>query len=178
MNKRIDLQLLADKTAVSGKKVVYLYRPISMAATDAAKILSFTTENSISLSKDADTTATKDGTVRAPGQMEVEISTTALLAKGDTIYDKLKQAMIDDEIIEVWEANLDEPASAGDNKFKGTYYQAYLTSLEKTASSEEFVEVSTTFAVNGTGKDGDVTVTTEQQEEASYAFKDTQAEGA
>lgn len=178
MIKRIDLQLLADKTAVNGKKIVYLYRPISEAAENDAKVLAFTTENSISFSKDADTTATKDGTVRAPGQMEVEISTTALLAKGDTMYDKLKTAMKNDELIEIWEANLEEAADTGENKFKGTYYQGYLTSLEKTASAEEFVEVSTTFAINGSGEDGDVTVTTEQQEAAAYVFKDTTKTGA
>ena len=80
-------------------------------------------------------------------------------------------------MIEIWEANLAEPAEAGNNKFKGTYFQGYLTEIEYTANADEFVEVSLTFGINGTGADGDVTVTTQQQEQA-YAFVDTPKTGA
>jgi hypothetical protein len=40
------------------------------------------------------------------------------------------------------------------------------------------VEVSLTFAINGNGKRGDVTVTEEQQEVAEYVFTDTAKTGA
>lgn len=176
MLKKFDLQLFAE--AVQGKKIVYLFRIKSEAATTDGVTLAFTTENSVSMSKDADSTATKDGTIRTPGEMEVEISATALLAKGDTMYDKFKAAMKNDELIEIWEANLAEPAEGGDNKFKGTYYQGYLTEFEKSSNAEDFVEVSTTFAINGTGADGNVTVSTENQEIANYVFADTQKTGA
>ena len=89
------------------------------------------------------------------------------------MLDSLEDAMVNDEKIEIWEANLDEPASAGANKFKGKYFQGYITELEKTSNAEDMVEVSLTFGINGTGQKGDVTVTTEQQEIASYVFKDT-----
>lgn len=172
--KKLDLQLFAE--AVHGKKLVYLFRVLADAATEAGTVLAFTTENSISISKDADTVETKDGVIRTPGAAEIEISATALLAKGDTMYDKLKAAMLEDKIVEVWEANLEE-ATEGD-KFKGTYYQAYLTEFEKTSSAEDYVECTCTFAVNGNGVDGDVTVTAEQQEVAAYVFKDTTKTGA
>ena len=83
-----------------------------------------------------------------------------------------------DELIEIWEANLEEPAESGDNKFKGMYFQGYLTEFEKTSSAEDYVECSLTFGINGTGKKGDVTVTVEQQEIAEYVFRDTQKSGA
>ena len=156
MNK-LDLQLFAE--AVHGKKMVYLFRVLEDAASTAGTVLAFTTENSISISKDADTVETKDGTIRTPGAAEIEITATALLAKGDTMYDKLKAAMLEDKLVEVWEANLEEAAAGGQNKFKGTYYQAYLTEFEKTSSAEDYVECSCTFAVNGNGADGEVTVT-------------------
>lgn len=171
----MNLQLFAE--AVQGKKIVYLFRVLADAATADGTVLAFTTENGISMSKDSDTTATKDGAIRTPGELEIEITATALLAKGDTMYAKLKQAMIDNEIIEIWEANLAEPASEG-NKFAGTYYQGYLTEFEKNSNAEDYVEVSTTFAINGTGASGDVTVTAEQQEVAAYVFTDTQKTGA
>lgn len=171
-----DLQMFAE--AVHGKKLVYLFRVKDDEATEDGTVLAFTTENSISISKDSDTTATKDGAIRTPGEAEIEISATAILAVGDTMYDKLKAAMLEDKLIEIWEANLAEPAESGENKFKGTYYQGYLTEFEKSSSAEDFVECSTTFAVNGTGADGDVTVSTEQQAVADYVFTDSQKTGA
>ena len=173
----MNLQLFAAE-AVKGNKLVYLFRVLSEAATASGVTLAFTTENSVTVSKDADNTATKDGSIRTPGETEIEISATAILAKGDTMYAKLKEAMLNDELIEIWEANLEEPATQGSNKFKGTYYQGYLTEFEKSSSAEDFVECSCTFAINGTGADGDVTVTAEQQEVANYVFTDTAKQGA
>ena len=89
-----------------------------------------------------------------------------------------KDAMINDELVEIWEANLDDPASSGSNKFKGKYFQGYVTEVEKTSNAEDMVEVSLTFGVNGTGQKGDVTVTTAQQEIAAYVFTDTTKTGA
>lgn len=168
---KFNLQMFAE--AVQGKKVIYLYRLASEASSEDAVMLAFTTENSRTKSKDADSTITKDGSIRTPGAAEVEITATSILAKGDTMINKLEDAMDDDELIEIWEANLEEPASQGENKFVGMYFQGYLTEFEKTSSAEDFVECSLTFGVNGSGARGDVTVTAEQQEVAAYVFADT-----
>ncbi len=168
------LQLFAE--AVAGKKIVYLYRLAKNASQEAGKNLAFTTENGRSKSKDADSTATKDGAIRTPGAAEVEITATSILAKGDKTVNELEDAMDGDELIEIWEANLDEPADEGLNKFKGMYFQGYLTKFEIISSADENVEVSLTFGVNGSGKRGNVTVTAQQQEVAAYVFKDTTQE--
>lgn len=157
---------------VKGKRIVYLYRIYSKRTTETGATLAFTTENTKSVSKDAETTATKDGTIRTPGDAEIELSVTSLLAKGDTMVKALQNAMLNDELIEVWEANLDDPATS-ENKFNGTYYQGYITSIEISANAEDFVEVSMDIGINGNGADGEVTVTEEQQEAALYAFSDT-----
>lgn len=170
-----NLQLFAE--AVQGKRIVYLFRPLSKEATNDAVAMAFTTENERTKSKDADTTATKDGSVRTPGATETEISATALLAKGNNLAEDLEDAMDNDEIIEVWEANLDEPGVT-EGTFKGRYYQGYLTEFTLTSSAEEHAEYECTFAINGKGAKGDVTVTAEQQEVANYVFKDTQKTGA
>jgi TP901-1 family phage major tail protein len=170
--KNIDLQMFAD--AVSGKKVVYLYRILSKASTTAAAALAFTTENSRTKSKDADSTETKDGPIRTPGAAEVEITATSILSKGDTLISGLEEAMDNNELIEIWEANLESPTgNQGSNKFSGTYYQGYLTEFEMTSNAEDFVECSLTFGINGSGVKGDVTVSASQQEIASYVFADT-----
>lgn len=176
MKRKFDLQLFAE--AVKGSKLIYLYRILEEASTTDAMAIMFSTEDSISMSKDADSTATKDGPIRTPGEIEIEKTGTSILTKGDTMYAKLVEAMKKDKIIEIWEANLDEPAETGNNKFKGTYYQGYLTEFEKNSSAEDFIECSTTFGINGTGADGDVTVSSEQQEIANYVFADTAKTGA
>lgn len=171
-----NLQLFAAE-AVQGKNIIYLFRILSEAATANAVAMAFTTENERSKSKDADVTATKDGSIRTPGATEIEISATAILAKEDDLAEKLETAMDNDELIEIWEVNLDAPGT-GDGKFKGTHYQGYLTEFTLTSSAEEHAEYECTFAINGNGAKGDVTVTAEQQEVATYVFKDTTKTGA
>ena len=173
--KYINLQQFAE--AVSGKKVVYLYRLHEDAATTAGATLAFTTENSLSAEVDADSTQTKDGTIRTPAAPEITTSSTSIFKKGDPVIDKYKNAMLNSKLFDIWRANLEDPGT-GNNKFKGTYYQGYLTSFEETANAEDFVEITLEFGINGKGADGDVTVTVDQQEAAAYVFADTPATGA
>ena len=161
--------------AVQGKQIVYLYRILSEQATADGTRLAFVTEDDVTRSKDADGTTTKDGIIRTPSAMEVEKTCTSILTKGDTMIGKLKQAMNDDALIEIWEANLAEPVTGAENQFKGTYFQGYLTSLDQSASAEDMVQLDMTFGINGSGKDGNVTVPTDQQEDAGYNFVDTPA---
>jgi len=173
--KKFNLQLFAE--AVAGKKIVYLYRVLSKAATNEGTAIAFVTENGRTKSKDADSTATKDGSIRTPSAAEVEITCTSILAKGDTMIDALEDALDSDGLIEIWEANLEEAGSTT-GTYKGMYFQGYLTEIEKNSNAEDMVEVSLTFGINGTGKRGDVTVSAAQQEVASYVFKDTTKTGA
>lgn len=173
--KKINLQMFAE--AVQGKRIIYLFRILKDAANKAAVAMAFTTENERTKSKDADSVATKDGAIRTAGAAEVEISATAILAKGDTLAEDLEDAMDNDELIEVWEVNLDEAGST-DGKFKGRYFQGYLTEISLSSNAEDHAEYSTTFAINGEGVKGEVTVSAEQQEVANYVFKDTTAAGA
>lgn len=169
----MNLQMFAE--AVQGKQIVYLYRILSKAASADGATLAFTTENERSKSKDGDSTVTKDGSIRTPGAVEQEITATSILVKGDTMVRDLEDALDNDELIEIWEANLEEPADDGENKFAGMYFQGYLTEVSLSSSAEDFVEVSLTFAVNGAGVRGDVTVSAEQQAAAAYVFTDTKA---
>lgn len=173
---KFDLQMFAE--AVSGKKLVYLYRILENAAKADGAALAFVTENERTKSKDSDSTATKDGPVLTPGEVEQEITATSLLAKGDTLVDELEDALDNNKIVEIWEANLAAPVGEGANKFKGRYFQGYLTEVGYSSSAEDYVEVSLTFGVNGAGVKGDVTVSAEQQEIAAYVFADTSKTGA
>ena len=174
--KNFSLQLFADAEAVAGKKIVYLFRVKEDAATDAGTLLAFVTENERTASVDADSTATKDGTIRRPGTAEVEITSTSIVKKDDPIRDKLEEALYANKVVQCWEANLDEPGT-GSNKFKGRYFEGYLTEMTLTSSAEDLAEISLTYGANGTGVAGDVTVTAAQQEAASYTFVDTPKTG-
>lgn len=211
------------KETVKGSKLVYLYRVQKTASTDDATHIAFVTENERSKSKDADSTVTKDGSIRTPGGVEQEITGTSLLMQGDTFLNDLEDSMDSDDLIEIWEANLEEKkediyaltedtdivegkdyytrgGSAPDYtytkvenpvksslgtyyeitgaKYAGKYFQGYLTEISRSSNSEDMVEVSLTFGINGKGADGNVTVTTEQADDAGYAFVDTPATGA
>ncbi|MGI6117837.1 MAG: phage major tail protein, TP901-1 family [Bilifractor sp.] len=170
---KMNLQLFAE--AVAGKRIIYLYRLLSEAATNDAVAMAFTTENERDKSKDADSTITKDGSIRTPSESETEINATSILAKGDTLIDKLETAMDNDEIVEIWEVNLDDPATTS-GKYNGKYFQGYVTEIDMTSSAEDMVEVELTFGVNGSGQKGEVTVSDEQMKVASYVFKDTTKE--
>lgn len=171
-----NLQLFADeataKTAVKGSKIIYLFRILKNAASQAAVAMAFTTENERSKSKDSESVATKDGAIVIPGEVETEISATAILAVGDTLAEELEDAMDNNDVIEIWEANLEATGSTT-GKFKGRYFQGYLTEFTLSSSAEDHAEYECTFAINGSGAKGDVTVTAEQQEIATYVFKDT-----
>lgn len=175
--KRFNLQLFAEFTAVQGNKLVYLYRVYEDRATDTGATLAYTRENSRSVDTNAEDVETKDGKVRVPGSPNIQITARSYLKKNDEQIPKLEAAMLNDKLMEVWETNLEEPGET-EGKFKGIYYQGYLTNMEKSSPSGEYVEVSLTFTLNGKGATGDVTVTAEQQAEAAYVFADTTATGA
>ena len=171
------LQLFAE--AIAGKKIIYLYRIMSKEKDHDATAIAFTTENERTKSKDADTTATKDGTVRTPGTAEVEITASRLLKKGDQFIDELEDALDNDQMMEIWEVNLEEEGTDGnEGKYKSKYFQGFLTELDQTSSAEDNVEISLTFGISGNGVSGYATVSEEQKEIAAYVFRDTQKTGA
>ena len=176
---KMNLQFFAVK-AVHGKDLIYLMRVLGDTAQ--ASVVPYTTEDELSMSADGDTVITKDGPVTTPGTPEIEFSKTALLFVDegketvDTIVDKLKKAMLNQTKVELWEVNLKRPASSG--KYKGTYYRGTLSEFNVNASAEDNAEVSYTYKAEGTGEDGDVTVSETQKEVASYVFTDTTQTGA
>jgi len=156
--------------AVLGINQILLYRILSEAGTAAASKLAFQTEHETTESKDVETVATKDGNITVPGQLETEISCTSILAVGDTMITKLRDAMRDNELVEVWDIDKTTELTG---KYAATYYQGYITEYSKSAGTEDSVEVSFTFVPNGHGVDGQATLTEEQAAVVQYVFKDT-----
>ena len=176
----IKLQLFAsDVEKVKGTQIIYLYRLLSEKSKEDATHIAFSEENELSMKRDADTTQTKDGPIRTPGAPELEITAKSILAKGDTMIKKLKNALLSGEIVEVWRVNLDEEGTdTNAGKYEATYYQANVTELTETSNAEDACEVEITFGVQGNGADGYATESDAQKEAASYVFKDTSKEAA
>ena len=162
--------------AVQGKRIMYLFRKAADAAEKAGMVMAFTTENTRNMSKDTDTTATKDGPINTPGTTEHTLDCTAILAADDDMADEMEDAVANGELMEIWEVNLDKPGT-GDNKFQGKYFQGYATEWELSSNAEDHAEYTTNFALNGAGVRGEITVTEEQQAVADYVFKDATAAG-
>lgn len=158
-------------SAVTGTHLIYMYRLNSEASSADGVRIAFTTENEMSISSDADATATKDGSVRGASVAELELSASSLMDADDAMIPKLKKAILDGSLLDVWEINLDKPKTG--NKFEGTYYQAYITEFTASSPADGNVEVSMTFGINGKGADGDVTVPSSQQDDGQYSFVDT-----
>ena len=174
-----DLQMFATETleAVQGKKIIYLFRVAEDSKKEDATAIAFPTENERTVSKDADSTATKDGSIRTPSEAEIEITSTSVLAKGDTIIDKLEKAMLNDKLVECWEVNLaEEGTNENVGKYKAKYYQGYITELSLSSSAEDTTEVSITYGANGNGADGYATVSDDQKKIATYVYKDVTIE--
>lgn len=162
--------------AVQGKKYLYLFRRLADAATKPATVMALTTENERNMSRDTDTTPTKDGSVNTPGALEHNVDCTAIVKKDDPMADDMEDALANGDTMEVWEVCLDKPG-ATDGKYKGKYFQGVLTEWALSTNADAHAEYSTSLALNGAGVRGDVTLTAEQQAAVEYAFRDTAAAG-
>ena len=158
-----------------GKKIVYLFRVKEEQATADGVMLAFTTQDGRSLSNGVGTAQTKDGPVATPGTVEETLSLTSYLKKGDPMVEKLEAALKENKVMEIWEANLDEPA-AEDGKYKGQYWEGRVSSWGISNPADGLVELSTEYVLEGGGKKGDVTVSDEMKADA-YEFLDTLATG-
>ena len=164
--------------AVKGTKIIYLFRELSKAAEEDAFTIAFATENERTVEVDSDSTPTKDGAIIVPGTPETSISATSLLKENDEKIDEIEDATYDNKLMEIWEADLSRKVGSTGNKYKGKYFQGYISSFGKTSNAEDYVEVSLEFSVNGKGKRGDITVPQEAIDESDYVFVDTTKTGA
>ena len=128
---RYKLQLFAE--AVSGKKIVYMYRMLADASKmDAQETPCPLLQKTVSLL--AGMQIPQRQKMAQSGhlaQWRLRATTTALLAKGDVMLNKLQDALINANKVEVWKINLEEPGSE-DKKYKAKYYWAYVTEFEET----------------------------------------------
>ncbi|HER2662844.1 TPA: phage major tail protein, TP901-1 family [Streptococcus pyogenes] len=181
--------------AKQGIHSILLFRLLKEASSKAATKLAFQTEHEVGKSRDVDGQKTKDGIIQSVGALEYDFKATSILAKGDELAAKLEKAMEDGELVEIWDIDSEEISKNGDsdnklakvwgvtnptngenNKYLATYYQGYISSFSAKKNAEENIEIGMEFAINGVGKKGFATLTSDQKEAVQYAFKDTTSE--
>lgn len=169
------------KTPLEAKKgvdVILLYRLLKNATKEAAWKMAFQTEHENELSRDTDSVDTKDGKIQTLKPVEYDFSATSIIAKGDSHVDEIKKALINGDLVEIWEIDkAEEGTDTNQGKYKATYFQGYIGSYKATANAEDALELELEFAINGVGQEGYATLSKEQADAVQYVFKDTVKEG-
>lgn len=161
--------------ALQGIDVILLYRRLSKATQEAAWKMAFQTQHENTLSRDSESVPTKDGNIQNMNPVSYDFSATSIVAVGDPHVKEMKHALIDGEVIELWEINRSEKGTAepDKDKFAATYYRGKVSEFGTNPGSEGAVELSMSFAIDGVGQDGFATLTDDQAKVVQYVFEDT-----
>lgn len=168
---------------LSGKNFILFFRKhADQATTDGAK-LKFQTEHSFSFEKETEATTTKDGIVNSISDGENTADITSLAYADDTetveVWKQLRTWFKANELIEVWQVDVDS-GTVGGTDFDAEYFQGYITSFEISAPADGNVELSMSYAINGSGVEGTDTLTAEQLatvQAAQYEYETIAATG-
>lgn len=157
--------------SIKGTSILVLIR--KLGETTAALQPMLQTKFERKIKNDIDSEMTKNGAINKPGGAELDMSMELILSKGDNTIKILEDSATKGDKLEIWVPNLQE--GSGGNKFHGTYYQGRVKGLELQADAKDLAKYKITWAIDGVGVEGEITVTPEQQELARYEFVDTVA---
>ena len=159
-------------TALQGKSLMLFFRDYSKRTTEDAAKLRFQTEHSIKLEKESTSTATKDGNINSvsDGAASADIKSVAYKEDGGTVevWKTLRKNFKENKLMELWQVDLSSKNESGE--YDVEYYQGYFTAFELSAPSDDKVELSTTFAINGNGIEGTDTLTETQSKAVASAI--------
>lgn len=157
---------MAETQANYGGKIIIASRKLSEKAKNAGLKFAFETTHDYSKSRDNNSTATKSGTLNAPGSLETTLSIDMVSNDSSTL--KMQQDAIDSgEVMEYWRIFTGISGSLG--KVKATYMQGTVTSYEESADADDFATATVEIAINGKPVDGEVTFDAKATD-AQYAF--------
>ena len=155
-----------------GGKIIIASRELSKQGTDAGIKFSYETTHDYQKSRDNNSTATKSGTVNAPGSLETTLKVD-MVANDSATLKAQENAMDSGEVMEYWRIFTGLPGSTS-GKVKATYMQGTVTSYEENADADNFATASIEIAVNGVPVDGEVTFDSSATD-AQYAFTGLEA---
>lgn len=154
-----------------GQNTVLFFQDMDDTSTNGNDLrLAFQTSHSISRERSTTEEETKDGTLKDAGSENASIDITSYVVRDDATHQLLKDAYVSNREIQAWEVDITEESETG--KYPATYMQGRLTNYNTSANADGYTELSTTFAVNLSPRDGSVSLSPEQFTAVQYAFKD------
>lgn len=166
----------AKKGMLLGKNKILFVRNLKDAGTEDAKRPLYQTGHTFSLSRDADSIITKDGKLVKLGDLESEFSgIEGVVAKEDEALDIIQNAMIDGDMLELWEVAIDEDLEVS-GQYPAIYARGYMTDWELESGAEDEAPYSGDFQIELVPQFGLTTVDQAVAEAVQYAFREIAAE--
>ena len=163
---------------IKGKDRVLMFRLARDRDKSNAARLALQVQHSIKESAKAETTATKDGTIAAPGELETTMEIEAL-ASDSLTNDMLHYAVKNQLELEAWEIDFTKPVLDDDGKETGKYVSqygsGYLSEWETPAEVGNNATIKTTLTINGLLVKGPATVSKQDAATVHNFFRDTVA---
>lgn len=155
---------------IEGIERVLMFRLKENADKENAKRLALQTTHTIKESAKVATTATKDGTIVAPGTLTTTIEIEAL-GSDTVVNDMLHYAAKQQKVVEAWEIDFSKPA--GNNQYMAQYGYGYLSDWETPAKVGTDATIKTTLTLNGQLVKGKATVSAQDAATVNNFFRDT-----
>ncbi|MCC4331540.1 phage major tail protein, TP901-1 family [Limosilactobacillus reuteri] len=156
------------KEAIQGIDNVTFFRMLKHEKEMDAQLIPHQTSQDFTLSRDSDTTTTKDGTISTTGGLETELETEFVDAISRA-SDEMQTAVLNAEEVELWRVNVRRRNAEG--KCFGWYMRG---TVSEDGSSNDADDASTrdvTFSITGKPKRGWVTLPESIKEEIDYGFR-------
>ena len=154
-----------------GQQTVLFFQDMDDTTSDGNQLrLAFQTQHSLNREKETLEEQTKDGTLKGVGNENASIDITSYVVRDDATHQLLKEAYVDGRTLQAWEVDITEETA--DGMYPATYMQGNLTNYNTSSGNDGYTELSTTFAVNLSPRDGEVTLSPEQFTAVQYAFHD------
>ena len=152
---------------VKGKDVVTYMRLFSERKTAAASLIPYQTGMSFGVSRNSDSTSTKDGPLSTQGALETDFSVD-FVNNTSEIADKALDAAVSGERIEAWKVNRGRRNATGQAEI--WYVQGTISEDSGDNDSDSDATRSLTIAVDGEPKHGWAKLSDEQEELIDYVL--------
>lgn len=161
-------QMKKSKDAIMGIDNIGFFRLLSEDHKMPAQLIPHQTSFDFDMSRDADSTATKDGSIAVPAGLETELTNEFIDAISYT-SDAIATAILNGEQVEIWMVNRRRKNTQG--KYFGWYIRGYVTEDSGSNDADDASTREITFNATGAPKRGWVTLTKEMEEEIDFGFR-------
>lgn len=161
-------QMKKSKDAIMGIDNIGFFRLLAEDHKMAAQLIPHQTSFDFDMTRDADSTATKDGSIAVPAGLKTEL-TNKFIDAISYVSDAIATAILNGEQVEIWMVNRRRKNTAG--KYFGWYIRGYVTEDSGSNDADDSSTREITFNATGAPKRGWMTLTKEMEEEIDFGFR-------